>query len=88
MSFLQKETKEIFLMKTNQKIADFEDGSIDAGLALLSRIPHPAGEHWTAKDIAFVCGCSVQNIQHIEMRAKAKLKKALLERGIEAETIL
>jgi hypothetical protein len=75
-------------MREQKEILDFEDGSIDAGLALLAQTPHPDGKPWSIADIAFVCGCSEQNIEYIENRAKSKLKKALLQRGIKAETIL
>lgn len=50
-----------------------EDGSVDAGLLLLE-LATPRGVERTQDEIAFVCGCSKQNIQGIEYRALKKIK--------------
>lgn len=59
-----------------------EDGSIDAGLFMLSMLPPPVGKRWSAYDIADACGVSHTTIFNIERRAIAKLKAAMAERGI------
>ena len=75
-------------MNKNSQKFDFEDGSIDAGLALLEITPHPDGLPWSTSDIAFVCGCSAENIRVIEARAREKMKRALVRRGITPESVL
>lgn len=56
-----------------------EDGSIDAGLEILSRVM-PYGISLSTGDIAKVCGCSKSYIQEIERRAMQKLSIGLQER--------
>lgn len=71
-------------MRGVKKFSDeivLEDGSIDAGLLLLSLVT-PRGVERTHREIAFVCGCNHQDIWHIEKRAKKKLKAEFLKRGI------
>lgn len=58
------------------------DGGIDAGLFLLS-LATPYGVTRTLEEIAEVCGCSRENIRHIEERALAKLGK-----GLRAQALL
>jgi DNA-directed RNA polymerase sigma subunit (sigma70/sigma32) len=55
------------------------DGSVDAGLVLLEATA-PYGRAYTRAEIAFVCGCSPQNIRMIEVRAMKKLRKEFLRR--------
>lgn len=55
------------------------DGSIDAGLLILSRIT-PRGVHLTQEEIAFVCGCSRAYIYLLEKTAIDKLRRALQHR--------
>lgn len=52
-----------------------KDGSIDAGLYLLC-LATPRGIERSQKEIAFVCGCTMQNIQAIEYKALRKLRAA------------
>jgi len=59
-------------------LSTITDGTIDAGLLLLE-LYDPRRE-WSIEEIAFVSGCSRQNIQAIERRAMAKLKPAFRER--------
>ena len=63
------------------------DGTIDAGLFLLE-LATPPGVERSQKEIAEVCGCSMQNIQRIEYIALRKLRAELEKRGITAEHIL
>jgi hypothetical protein len=58
-----------------------EDGSIDAGLLLLSR--HPMADSFTFEQIAYVCGCSKANIQRYESNGLKKLKAAFEKIGAE-----
>jgi len=62
------------------------DGSIDAGLSLLLAVT-PRGHTRTAEEIAFVCGCSMQNIQQIEYRAMSKLRQAFASRRFVLEVL-
>jgi hypothetical protein len=55
------------------------DGSIDAGLFVLSLVT-PRGVELTQGEIAFVCGCSKGLIYWIEKSAKRKLALALKRR--------
>lgn len=57
------------------------DGSRDAGLVILSALTE-RGETRTLEDIAFVCGCTKQNIQNIEKNALRKIKAELIRRGV------
>jgi hypothetical protein len=59
-----------------------KDGSVEAGLYLLE-IFTPHGVERTQAEIAFVCGCSLQNIQHYERAALRKIKAELQRRGID-----
>lgn len=62
--------------------ARLEDGKIDAGLLLLL-LTTPRGVTRTQGEIAYVCGCSLQNIQAIERNALKKLKRAFARRGVK-----
>jgi hypothetical protein len=62
----------------NLSLHEIPDGSIDAGLLMLELVD-PRRE-WTSEEIAFVCGCSVKNIQLAERRAMKKLRPAFVER--------
>lgn len=66
--------------------ASVKDGSVDAGLLLLAQVT-PAGRVRTQEEIAFVCGCSLQNIQHIERAAMRKLRDAFESRGVRSELL-
>lgn len=57
------------------------DGGLDAGLTLLAAAT-PTGVEMSLDEIAFVCGCSRQDIWHIEHRARRKLKAEFERRGI------
>ena len=48
---------------------------IDLGLAVIEAV-RQAGETLTCTDIAAICGCTRQNIQQIEARALAKIRRA------------
>jgi DNA-directed RNA polymerase sigma subunit (sigma70/sigma32) len=65
---------------------NLRDGSIEAGLHLLS-LYMPHGLVLTQEEIAFVCGCSMQNIQQIERRAMQKLKAEFERRGLSLEAL-
>lgn len=58
------------------------DGSIDAGLLLLSLVT-PRGKERTLREIAEACGVRHQTIYHIEQQAIKKLRKAFTEMGLE-----
>ena len=60
------------------------DGSVDAGLHLLA-LATPRGVCRSQEEIAYVCGCTLQNIQHIERRAKRKLREAFEARRLNGE---
>jgi hypothetical protein len=57
-----------------------KDGSVEAGLILLQN--HPMLSLFTLEDIAFVCGCSIKNIQNTEQRALIRMRNFLVERRI------
>lgn len=63
---------------------NFQDGTVDAGLFLLA-IATPYGIERTQSEIAFVCGCSLQNIQGIEYRALKKIKAEFERRKANGE---
>jgi hypothetical protein len=65
------------LAKANAVI---KDGSVDAGLMLLSRVPKPDGGVWSQREIGMVCGVSHEYIRQLEKRAIRKLRDALSER--------
>lgn len=56
-----------------------QDGSIDAGLFLLSAIT-PRGVELTQREIAFVCGCSPGYIYWLEKSAIKKIGLALKQK--------
>jgi hypothetical protein len=60
------------------------DGSIDAGLYLLTQVT-PKGHCWTQAEIAFVCGCHPGRIGQIERAAIQKLRKRVRELGYDRE---
>lgn len=70
-------------------LEDLEDGSVLAGLTLLERVM-PRGVVLSQTDIAFVCGCSSNNINAIEQRAIRKLRAAFIaafrRKGVLMET--
>lgn len=66
---------------------EIRDGSVDAGLLVLSLVS-PRGVEWTQQEIAFVCGCSAQNIQDIEYRAMRKIRHELQQRGLSAANMI
>ncbi len=68
------------IKKFSDKI-DLADGGLDAGLPVLSAVTLP-GVELSLEEIAFVCGCSKQDIRHIENRAKRKIKTEFERRGI------
>ena len=63
--------------------AAMSDGGVDAG-------PHGRHQHvqpgvtFSAREIAFVCGCSRQLIYQIEWRALRRLRAAYERRGVLA----
>lgn len=61
---------------------EITDGSLDAGLVVLSAIT-PRGVELSLEDIAYVCGCNRQDIWHIERRAMRKLKAEFARRGLD-----
>lgn len=69
-----------------QKQTEIKDGSVEAGLLLLLQAT-PRGIERTQAEIAFVCGCSLQNIQAIEHRALKKIKAEFERRRIYNEAI-
>ena len=73
----------------SMSLKDLEDGSVLVGLVLLERVI-PRGVVLSQTDIAFVCGCSSNNINAIEQRALGKLRAAFIayfrREGILMET--
>jgi transcriptional regulator len=63
------------------ELRGLRDGSVDAGLAMLALVT-PRGVTRSQEEIAAACGCSVQNIQHIERRALKKIRAAFERRGL------
>jgi DNA-directed RNA polymerase sigma subunit (sigma70/sigma32) len=70
------------MMKKRKQPTELQDGSIDAGLHLLAALT-PRGVERTQAEIAFVCGCSMQNIQQIERRALRKIRAALIKKKLD-----
>lgn len=58
------------------------DGSIDAGLLLLSLMPRETVALFSDGDIAFICGCHRSLFWLYEKRIKAKLRPIYKARGI------
>lgn len=56
------------------------DGSIDAGLLLLS-LATPRGRERTLGEIATACGCLKQKIYYIEQQALKKIRREFERRG-------
>lgn len=56
------------------------DGSIDAGLHVLSLVT-PRGVELTHEEIAYVCGCSRGLIWSYEKRAMQKIRRILKNRS-------
>lgn len=69
------------MASTKPPTKQIEDGSIDAGLALLL-LATPRGIERSQEEIAFVCGCTLQNIQGYEYRALKKIKAEFERRGL------
>jgi endogenous inhibitor of DNA gyrase (YacG/DUF329 family) len=65
-------------------VTKIEDGSIDAGMILLSAIPR----EWTHQEIAEVCGTSWQYINQLERSAMRKLRQAVLSRYGNIDAVL
>ena len=65
----------------NEKLSDLSDGSIDAGLFLLD-LATERGNERTQGEIAYVCGCTLQNIQYYERSALKKIKAEFERRNI------
>ena len=63
---IQRKTQE-------KKMQKYVDGSIEAGLELLSQISKQ-GQSWSQADIGKACGCSQARIEQIERNAMKKLK--------------
>lgn len=63
---------------------DLTDGGLDAGLLVLSHVA-PPGVEFSLREIAEVCGCSWQDIWHIERRAMRKIKAEYERRGLSGE---
>jgi len=63
-------------MKTTPQVTENHRrrSDIDLGLAVVAAVT-PSGTRWTQTDLAAVCGCTLQAIQHIEYRALAKLRE-------------
>ncbi len=59
-----------------------EDGSIDAGLLLLSMVKPPEGKVWSLYDIATACGTNHERIRWIEKQALKKMRIEMEKRGI------
>jgi DNA-directed RNA polymerase sigma subunit (sigma70/sigma32) len=59
-----------------------EDGSIDAGLLLLSLVT-PPGHERTLEEIAIACGYLRQKIYYIEQQALKKLRVEFERRGLQ-----
>jgi hypothetical protein len=70
-------------MKPASQVLNMVDGSVDAGLALLSA-QTPYGFERTQEEIAQACGCSMQNIQHIERSALLKIRTEIERLGLES----
>ena len=69
-------------------ISDIEDGSVDAGLLLMSITPKPDGGQWSSKDVARVCGVSGTYIRMLEQSAMRKLRAAFMARQQELADFL
>ncbi len=61
---------------------DLTDGGLDAGLTVLAAVM-PRDVVLSLDEIAFVCGCSRQDIWGIERRAKQKLKAEFERLGLD-----
>jgi hypothetical protein len=68
--------------KRPQLSGSLRDGGIDAGLLLLSLVT-PRGVTRTLDEIAFVCGCTKNNIYLIEKRALKKMRNPVRSRRFE-----
>jgi len=68
-------------MATTRKHELPKDGSVEAGLLLLSLVT-PRGVCLTLEEIAYVCGCTRGNVWDIERRALRKLRS-----GVRAELL-
>jgi DNA-directed RNA polymerase sigma subunit (sigma70/sigma32) len=75
---MEKESKDSF--------AQIKDGSIDAGLFVLS-VLFPEGCPYTLEEIAYVCGCHKSNIWYYEKNGLKKLKEAFKSRGFDKENL-
>ena len=67
-------------------LAQIEDGSIDAGLLVLS-VLFPDGCPYSHEQIAFICGCHRSNIWHYEKKGLSKLKEALKRKGFDQNNL-
>lgn len=56
---------------------------LDLGLAILQTLPPPPRGHFTAAEIAAVCGVSRTAIKHREEIALGKLRAAARQRGLQ-----
>jgi hypothetical protein len=65
-----------------KRFSEIKDGSVDAGLLLMSMVPKPDGGQWSSYEVAEVCGVSSTYIRMLEKTAIQKLRTAFTERGL------
>jgi DNA-directed RNA polymerase sigma subunit (sigma70/sigma32) len=71
----------------NENEAMEKSRRIDLGLAILAATSKPGTEH-TCEEIAAYCGCTAQNVHHIEQKALAKLRLRLRKLNLTPEIVL
>jgi DNA-directed RNA polymerase sigma subunit (sigma70/sigma32) len=68
-------------------LSQIEDGSIDAGLFVLS-VLFPEGCPYSQEQIAFICGCSRSNIWQYEKNGLRKIKAKFKSKGLADANLL